>query len=160
MAPNGLFAALTTRKARTSFHSFLPTIVSNLRFSSVGQPERIKKHHKMWCFLILGSPKRIRTVVLALKGRCPGPLDDGAKKPAIFRKFPKMPANYNCALAHCQETIFFFAPFETRIFQLRFVGCSQFVPTCARFHCSNRCFLVLSVCFRVPIRQHVSPFRD
>ena len=27
----------------------------------------------------LGSPNQIRTGVLALKGRCPGPLDDGAK---------------------------------------------------------------------------------
>ena len=26
-----------------------------------------------------GSPNRIRTGVLALKGRCPRPLDDGAK---------------------------------------------------------------------------------
>ena len=37
----------------------------------------------MWCFLILGSPNRIRTGVLALKGRCPRPLDDGAKT-AVF----------------------------------------------------------------------------
>ncbi len=29
--------------------------------------------------LIFGSPNRIRTGVLALKGRCPRPLDDGAK---------------------------------------------------------------------------------
>ena len=33
--------------------------------------------------LIFGSPNRIRTGVLALKGRCPRPLDDGAKT-AVF----------------------------------------------------------------------------
>ena len=36
-----------------------------------------------------GSPNRIRTGVLALKGRCPRPLDDGAKTAVSF-----MPANY------------------------------------------------------------------
>ena len=30
-------------------------------------------------FVYFGSPNRIRTGVLALKGRCPRPLDDGAK---------------------------------------------------------------------------------
>ncbi len=30
-------------------------------------------------FVYFGSPNQIRTGVLALKGRCPGPLDDGAK---------------------------------------------------------------------------------
>ncbi len=36
-----------------------------------------KNHQKV--VLIFGSPNRIRTGVLALKGRCPRPLDDGAK---------------------------------------------------------------------------------
>ena len=34
--------------------------------------------------LIFGSPNRIRTGVLALKGRCPRPLDDGAKTAAVL----------------------------------------------------------------------------
>ena len=40
-----------------------------------------KNHQKV--VLIFGSPNRIRTGVLALKGRCPRPLDDGAKT-ALF----------------------------------------------------------------------------
>ena len=40
-----------------------------------------KNHQKV--VLIFGSPNRIRTGVLALKGRCPRPLDDGAKT-AVF----------------------------------------------------------------------------
>ena len=44
-APLGLFALLTTRKARTTrkvLRLFLPTIVSNLRFSSGGR-HKIKR---------------------------------------------------------------------------------------------------------------------
>ena len=45
-----------------------------------------------------GSPNRIRTGVLALKGRCPGPLDDGAF--GIQRY--KQPKNYNARSSLCQ----------------------------------------------------------
>ncbi len=45
--------------------------------------------------IYFGSPNRIRTGVLALKGRCPGPLDDGAKT-------AKTPANYNRHPGLCQ----------------------------------------------------------
>lgn len=87
-----------------------------------------KNHQKV--VLIFGSPNQIRTGVLALKGRCPRPLDDGAKTgknvftfsaafviPAqagndgaktadIFEMFyPKMLANYNWHFSHCQGLI-------------------------------------------------------
>ena len=35
-------------------------------------------------FVYFGSPNQIRTGVLALKGRCPRPLDDGAKTAAFL----------------------------------------------------------------------------
>ena len=38
-----------------------------------------KQKNRKNAVLIFGSPNQIRTGVLALKGRCPGPLDDGAK---------------------------------------------------------------------------------
>ena len=44
--------------------------------------ETIRKQRKkpQKCgFIYSGSPNQIRTGVLALKGRCPRPLDDGAK---------------------------------------------------------------------------------
>ena len=54
----------------------------------------------------LGSPNQIRTGVLALKGRCPGPLDDGAKTAGVFESIQsKTPANYNRHLNCCQVNI-------------------------------------------------------
>lgn len=38
-------------------------------------------------FSFLGSPNQIRTGVLALKGRCPRPLDDGAKTATNLNDF-------------------------------------------------------------------------
>ena len=45
--------------------------------------EKQRKNRPKRSVLIFGSPNRIRTGVLALKGRCPRPLDDGAKT-AVF----------------------------------------------------------------------------
>ena len=42
-----------------------------------GSDIKIKNDHQV--VIYFGSPNQIRTGVLALKGRCPGPLDDGAK---------------------------------------------------------------------------------
>ena len=61
----------------------------------------MKKNHPKRV-VILGSPNQIRTGVLALKGRCPGPLDDGAKTAVHFSK---MRANYNWLLPHCQDLL-------------------------------------------------------
>ena len=58
-------------------HLFSPTDAPNLRFSSRWEQAKLKPTTKVGCNF--GSPNRIRTGVLALKGRCPGPLDDGAK---------------------------------------------------------------------------------
>ena len=59
-----------------------------------------------WVVIYFGSPNQIRTGVLALKGRCPGPLDDGAKTAGVFESIQsKTPANYNRHLNCCQVNI-------------------------------------------------------
>ena len=60
----------------------LPTIVSNVSVQIWGADSKTKNDPKV--VIYFGSPNQIRTGVLALKGRCPGPLDDGAKT-ASFR---------------------------------------------------------------------------
>ena len=57
-------------------HLFSPTDAPNLRFSSWWEQAKLKPTTRVGCNF--GSPNRIRTGVLALKGRCPRPLDDGA----------------------------------------------------------------------------------
>ncbi len=37
----------------------------------------IKKGYQTTAFFVYGVPKGVRTPVLAVKGRCPRPLDDG-----------------------------------------------------------------------------------
>lgn len=49
--------------------------------------------------IYFGSPNQIRTGVLALKGRCPRPLDDGAKTATFLLETPP---NYNRHLCLCQ----------------------------------------------------------
>src|SRR5262249_42729495 len=44
------------------------------------RPRKEKRRHKRQRFLILGVPTGIRTPVIAVKGRCPRPLDDGDKR--------------------------------------------------------------------------------
>ena len=51
-------------------------------------------------FVYFGSPNRIRTGVLALKGRCPGPLDDGAKT-AMFITERRQIIHGVCRLVKC-----------------------------------------------------------
>ena len=44
-----------------------------------------KKHPDAWVFFWdFGAPREIRTLVLALKGLRPGPLDDGGAQRSIF----------------------------------------------------------------------------
>ena len=52
-------------------------MIPNLR--TVESIEKQNKNRPRGSVVIFGSPNRIRTGVLALKGRCPRPLDDGAK---------------------------------------------------------------------------------
>ncbi len=89
---------LTTRKVQTSLCSFSPTIVSNCTSSNLGYRQQNKKRPKM-VVIYFGSPNQIRTGVLALKGRCPRPLDDGAKTATFILKTPP---NYNRHLCLCQ----------------------------------------------------------
>lgn len=46
-----------------------------------------KQKTTKWWFVYFGSPNQIRTGVLALKGRCPRPLDDGAKTAIVWNLF-------------------------------------------------------------------------
>ena len=72
------------------------------QFKSGGRQQN-KKRPK-WVVIYFGSPNQIRTGVLALKGRCPRPLDDGAKTAADFEFIQsKTPANYNHLCTFCQD---------------------------------------------------------
>lgn len=71
--------ALPTKTA-LSYGTYAP--ISALWRIRLGRYSQIKKSGKTR-FVYFGSPNRIRTGVLALKGRCPRPLDDGAKT-AVF----------------------------------------------------------------------------
>ena len=62
-----------------------------------GADSKIKNDPKV--VIYFGSPNQIRTGVLALKGRCPGPLDDGAKTATFLLETPP---NYNRHLYLCQ----------------------------------------------------------
>ena len=98
-APTGLFACRNCRccsphvrfKLRLArFHQLsCRTVPVQIR----GADSKTKNDPKV--VIYFGSPNRIRTGVLALKGRCPRPLDDGAKT-------AEMPANYNRHFILCQ----------------------------------------------------------
>ena len=68
-------------RLKLRWYLFSPTDAPNLRFSSRWKQAKLKPTTRVGCNF--GSPNRIRTGVLALKGRCPRPLDDGAKT-ALF----------------------------------------------------------------------------
>jgi hypothetical protein len=46
----------------------------------VEETSEMKNAHARWAFFISGVPTGIRTPVIAVKGRCPRPLDDGDKR--------------------------------------------------------------------------------
>ena len=47
--------------------------------------------HATYKLLIYGVPKGIRTPVTAVKGRCPGPLDDGDRVPSAIESLCTTP---------------------------------------------------------------------
>ena len=65
-------------KVQTRCRGFSPTARTNCTSSNLGCRQQNKKTTTRVVFYF-GSPNQIRTGVLALKGRCPRPLDDGAK---------------------------------------------------------------------------------
>ena len=72
------------------------------QFKSGGRQQNKKRPKRV--VIYFGSPNQIRTGVLALKGRCPRPLDDGAKTAADFEFIQsKTPANYNHLCTFCQD---------------------------------------------------------
>ena len=92
------------RLVRSNTHCvFSPTSRTNCTSSNLGADSKIKKRPK-WVVVYFGSPNQIRTGVLALKGRCPRPLDDGAKTATDFEFIQsKTPANYNHLCTFCQD---------------------------------------------------------
>lgn len=95
--PEGRFilAAPTRLFACCNYRYGLPHVRFKLRFACFyqlpcrtvpvqiwGADSKIKNDPKV--VIYLGSPNQIRTGVLALKGRCPRPLDDGAETAAFL----------------------------------------------------------------------------
>ena len=102
-APTRLFACCNYRRGsphvrfKLRFARFHQLSCRTVSVQIWGADSKIKNDPKV--VIYFGSPNQIRTGVLALKGRCPGPLDDGAKTAAFLLKTPP---NYNRHLYLCQ----------------------------------------------------------
>ena len=89
---------LSARKVQTRNACFHQLRARTVPVQIWGAEHKIKNDPKQ-VVVYFGSPNQIRTGVLALKGRCPRPLDDGAKTATFLLETPP---NYNRHLCLCQ----------------------------------------------------------
>ena len=79
---------LSARKVQTRNACFHQLRARTVPVQIWGAEHKIKNDPKQ-VVVYFGSPNQIRTGVLALKGRCPRPLDDGAKTAGVLNFYPK-----------------------------------------------------------------------